>query len=234
MIEGGGVPAYLAYLAGVISFASACVLPIVPAYLLIVAGAGVVPAEGSRRAATVRYALLFLVGFAALFVATGATASNVGSRTREALPFFEVAGAIAVGIAGVALLAAPRTSIGTERGLPPLLAVCVLFAGAGFAAAWTPCIGPVLAEILLYGSFSETLREGVLLLILFAAGLATPFLALGLFVARAIGGERMGSPLVLSLSGILLLAMGTTLLTGHFARVTAYLASFGTLIDFGI
>jgi cytochrome c-type biogenesis protein len=238
LIEGGGVPAYLAYLAGVISFASACVFPIVPPYALIVGGFSLAAREAPRPSGAARYAVLFMVGFVALFVVSGATASLLGSRVREALPAFEAAGAIAVGLVGLALLgirSVTRSWPARSRSLwPAVLAIAAVFAGAGFAAAWTPCIGPVLAEILLYGSFPETLVEGVVLLSLFSVGLATPFLAIALLVGWAVPRVPAEKPLVGKLLALSLLICSALLLTGRFARVTAYLAAFGPLLDFGI
>ncbi|MEX2583891.1 MAG: cytochrome c biogenesis protein CcdA [Gemmatimonadota bacterium] len=244
MIEGGGVPYWLAFVAGLLSFASACVLPIVPGYGVLIAGISL-SEEGGRTgrwpSSTVRYALLFLLGFGLLFVLSAATATFAGDWIRARLSLFEAAGAVAIGLLGLALLGRSLSSTLAGRAggrrWTAAAGVAALAGGAGFAAAWTPCIGPVLAEILLYGTFPETLVEGVILLTVYTAGLATPFLfigvALGWLVDRfSVRAAR--SPRVQGGLGALLLVFSGLLLTGYFARVTAYLAGFGLLFEIGL
>ncbi|MQA90648.1 MAG: hypothetical protein GEU90_10495 [Gemmatimonas sp.] len=244
MIEGGGVPVYLAFVAGIVSFASACVLPIVPAFSILVGGLTLVGRQrltaGRGGWTAIRYSSLFILGFGGLFILMSATASEIGSRARDAVPAVEVIGAVTLGIVGLSLAFSSRlrTRDG-ELGLGPhaLLGTCAVGAGAGFAAAWTPCIGPVLAEILLYAAFPSTLAEGIGLLIVYSLGLAVPFLgiafAVGWLMVRVPETGSVGSVLIRGVGAALVLFAGL-LLTGRFAAFTAYLSGYGLAIELGL
>jgi cytochrome c-type biogenesis protein len=245
VIEGGGVPVYLAFLAGIVSFASACVLPIVPAFAIIIAGSVALDGETGRPRRPLRSALrfstFFLLGFAAFFVLSGATAAAIGEWTRRMAPAAELLGAFAVGLFGLTLATSRihrRTAaFGSTAAGQAALSAAALVGGVGFAAAWTPCIGPVLAEILLYGAFPSTLAEGLLLLGIYSSGLATPFLAIGAVVGWSVGrlsptgGWATGARAAL---GMALVVFAGLLLTGEFSALTAYLSGFGFLLEFGL
>ena len=227
----GGVFLPLAFAAGVVSFISPCVLPLVPGYLAGVTGA--VPGSGDRPAVTRTLArsLWFLAGFLAVFLALGAAASALGVLLAAHRGVFDKAAGVFVIAMGMLLIVGgtlPATGLGAmgarvqgaaaSRGGPAAL-------GVAFAFCWTPCIGPVLASILALASTSVTLDQGVLLLLVYGLGLAVPFLLVALAFSRATLAFRAlrrwyrGFQL---LAGITLAAMGVLLFTNQLYVVNIY------------
>jgi cytochrome c-type biogenesis protein len=224
----GGVFLPLVFAAGVVSFVSPCVLPLVPGYLSAVAAAGD-PTAGARR--TLRPSLLFMVGFLLVFLALGATASTLGQALATHRTVFNtVAGGFVVvmGLVMVAGVTLPATGLGhaglvahrvaTARGGPVAL-------GVAFAFCWTPCIGPVLASILVLAGSAATLDQGVLLLLVYGLGLAVPFLLASLAFTRAMRAFRSlrrwyrGFQVI---AGATLVGMGLLLVTDRLWMVNAY------------
>lgn len=219
-----------AYGAGLISFLSPCVLPLIPAYLSVVSGVDLAEIEsGAAREKVIRAAVGFVLGFSVVFVALGATASAVGaafSAYRDV--WARGAGVLAI-VMGLVLLGVIRTQwLLRERRfhvqaakLGPLGAPLL---GAGFAFGWTPCIGPVLGAILAYASTQATVGQGATLLATYAAGLATPFLATAFAFSRLSGTwawfRRHGGT-VNAVAGGLLIVMGLLLVTGQMRVLSA-------------
>lgn len=218
----------LAFGAGVISITSPCCLPLLPGYLGYLTGFS---PEGVReqRGRTFGAALLFVLGFTAVFVALGATASELGALLISyRFSLYQVAGAFILAM-GVALLLEGRVGLfshggdwskrwagGQLWGAPPL--------GAAFAITWTPCIGPVLGAILTLAGTTARLQEGVLLLAVYSLGLGLPFLALGLSVERVRGWLRRfarGASVVRAAASVALVVMGILLLTNHWLQVVS-------------
>lgn len=180
--------AFTAFTAGLASFLSPCVLPLVPIYLAQLVGRSVQQSatqQLSRRLTTFLHAATFVCGFTLAFVALGATASVLGSFLRTHLPLLQQIGGvmlILVGLHLTGLLKTPlqywqkRIEFRPER--PGYLASLLI--GIVFALAWTPCVGPILAAILIMASNTTTLQQGVLLLLIYSLGLGVPFLLLGL------------------------------------------------------
>jgi len=209
--------ALLALLAGVLTFSSPCTLPLVPGYLGYLSGVGC----GRGRAAGA--AALFVTGFALVFTALGAGASSLGSLLLDHRLALERAAGLLVVLLGLFVLGlVPLPFLARER--RPLLGrvrpgpAGALLLGAGFAAGWTPCIGPVLASILALAGTQGTATTGALLLLLYSLGLGLPFLAAALFLDRfrsASGWLRRHAAAVNAASGALLLAMGALIFLGR-------------------
>jgi cytochrome c-type biogenesis protein len=210
----------LAFAAGLLSFVTPCVLPLVPGYLSAVSGAEV--GVGGRR--VVAASLPFIAGFTAVFVALGAAAGAAGGLFDDnRLLVLKVAGLVVVvfGFAFMGLLpfpflerlAAPGLIEGARRrGSSALL-------GGAFGVCAAPCIGPVLASILALAGESSTVAQGSLLLAVYSAGLALPFLLVGIGFDRAIGAfrwlrDRYG--VLRAVSGGLLVALGLLLFFDRF------------------
>lgn len=218
-----------AALAGLLSFLSPCVLPVVPAYLTFLTGLGL--EEDAPRGRVLAHASAFVLGFGAVFVLLGLSASALG-RLLQALELdlARLGGLLLLGFAALLLGFGPRAwqrewRIHLQRKPAGLLGSALV--GVTFAAGWTPCIGPVLGGILTLAATSERLGQGALLLTAYTLGLALPFLALGLAWGRAVGALRRLRPWVPWLhraSALLLAALGVLLLTGGFATLSAYLA----------
>ena len=218
-----GLSLPLVFLAGVVSFASPCVLPLLPGYVAII---------GSAGSSKWRASIAFLAGFLVVFVALGASASALGGLLVEHRRLLDVIAGSLIGLMGLVMLGAlaspfagrlsnltMRLSERTRsRGGPFAL-------GVAFAFCWTPCIGPILASVLAYAAASSTLREGVTLLFVYALGLATPFLAASLLLNRAPRLSprlRNATRLAHASSGALLVVMGVLVLSGKLYLINSY------------
>jgi cytochrome c-type biogenesis protein len=221
----------LAFAAGVVSFASPCVLPLVPGYLSFVTGARA--AEGTRRSPVISI-LLFVLGFTIVFTLLGAFAGTFvrffrGEWFQRAAGLVVVLlGALMIGYAarwGSPALYAERRPL-LERFRPGTVGALPL--GVAFAAGWTPCIGPVLAGILAIAASGGT-GKGIGLLLAYSAGLGVPFLLIGLGVDRsmaAFGWIRRRYRAIAAVSGALLVAAGVLLITGQLQRLTTKLSGY--------
>ena len=242
MTDVGSLSLGLAFVAGLLSFLSPCVLPLVPSYVTFVTGMTLdeLTARGrhaARRHATL-HALLFVLGFTLVFVALGATATALGAALRRALPLLQQLGGVVIAGFGLSLLGVLRVpSLMRERRVhlasKPAGIAGSLLVGVAFGAGWTPCIGPVLASILLYAGMEATMTRGMLLLVAYSLGLGIPFLvaAVGFnwYLAGARRVMRWLRPLELG-AGALLVVMGVLLFTGRFTALSSFLASFGQLV----
>ncbi|GAC1426319.1 MAG: cytochrome c biogenesis protein CcdA [Ktedonobacteraceae bacterium] len=180
----------VAFVAGLVSFLSPCVLPLVPIYLAQLVGQSVYQSEGekqvsSERLVTFLHAALFVLGFTLAFVALGATASTLGGflRTQQFL-LRQIGGVllILVGLHLTGLLRIPLLYWQKRfefRPARPSYSASVL-TGVVFAIGWSPCVGPILGVILALAGQAATLRQGVILLLVYSLGLGVPFLLLGL------------------------------------------------------
>ncbi|HSR42766.1 MAG TPA: cytochrome c biogenesis protein CcdA [Longimicrobiales bacterium] len=227
----------VAFLAGVLSFLSPCVLPLVPSYVSFVAGVGMeeLEAGGSdvRRTAFL-HSVLFVAGFSAIFVGLGASASFVGQALREYQEWIMRIGGVLVVLFGLHLLGiTPLRFLQRERRLhlrsKPLGFVGTFAVGLTFGAGWTPCIGPILGSILTYAATRERMVEGVQLLAVYSVGLAIPFLlsaaALSWFLAT-FRRFRKYIPWVERASGALLVLVGVLLLSGQFTVLAGWAARY--------
>jgi cytochrome c-type biogenesis protein len=222
----------LAFAAGVVSFASPCVLPLVPGYLSFVTGTRAT--EGPERRPPLVPMLLFILGFTVVFVLLGAFAGTFVRLVRD--EWFQRVAGVLVALLGVLMIgyAVRRGSPGLYAERRPLLerirpgAVGAFPLGVAFAAGWTPCIGPVLGGILAIAAGGGT-GKGVVLLLAYSAGLGLPFLLIGLGVDRsmaAFGWIRRRYRAIAGVSGALLVAAGVLLMTGLFRQVTAQLSRY--------
>jgi cytochrome c-type biogenesis protein len=221
-----------AFAAGVIGFASPCMLPVIPGYLSFVSGVGF-DELGSRTRKVVGSSAAFVVGFGAMFVALGAGAAWFGNALLANRRTLEIVAGIFIVFVGLiyagaplprALLAERRLEVRSER----KGAATATLAGVAFAIGWTPCIGPTLAAILTLAAGGEP-TEGAVLLGVYALGLGLPFLLFGLLFTRALGVvralRRHWRAVSLS-SSALLVAFGVLLATGDLVRLTTQLARF--------
>lgn len=225
----------IALSAGIFSFLSPCVLPLVPSYLTFVTGMSLEDLqEGVNRKATLIHSVLFVAGFSLVFIILGASASFLGQ-------FFRAYEVWIARIGGLVIIALGLHLAGVFR-LVPLLKekrlhladkpagyLGTLGVGMAFGAGWTPCIGPVLGAILTYGFSQDTMWAGVGLLAVYSLGLAIPFLisALALdWFLRVFKRFRRWIPLVEKASGVLLILLGLLLMTGTFTILSGWLTRF--------
>ena len=223
-----------AFGAGLISFLSPCVLPLAPPYLCYLAGASVEALEtqegGRARRDIVVASLLFVAGFATVFVALGATASVVGGLLRQwshALSIVAGLGIIVMGahFLGLFRINAMLREARIEVEKPPGLWSAYLM-GVAFAFGWTPCIGPILAAILAVAGAQETVGQGALLLAVYAFGLGAPFIAAALAMERFLAfsrGFRKQFARLEKATGALLVITGVLFLTGGMQTAATWL-----------
>jgi cytochrome c-type biogenesis protein len=214
-----------AFAVGFVSFISPCVLPLVPGYLSAVSGVSVAEFQSGERklGRVLGPAIVFCLAFTVVFVALGMTATGLGSTLQDSRGTLDrVAGGVIIAL-GVFFLLTPFVPRLNREWRPDALISRAasggpLVAGAAFAFAWTPCVGPTLGSILTAASVQGTLGRGALLLLFYSAGLAVPFLLTAVAFSRATAAFRWLRDrylIVTALSGVVLVAMGVLLLTGE-------------------
>lgn len=221
----------VAFLAGLLSFLSPCVLPLVPSYLSYVTGMSGVAELRSRRHLALLHATLFVVGFSLIFIALGATATAFGRLLNAYQHWLErVGGALIVvfglytmGVLKIGLLSREaRIQLGDK----PLGYLGSVLAGMAFGAGWTPCIGPILGSILLYTSSQADFGRGLSLLLAYSLGLAIPFLvAAGALEAFLGWFQRFRKYIgwVERIAGALLVVVGVMMMFGLFTLLSGWL-----------
>jgi cytochrome c-type biogenesis protein len=226
---------FIALTAGLFSFLSPCVWPLVPSYLSLVTGMSLEDLqEGVNRKATFIHSLLFVFGFSLIFITLGASASFLGQFFREYEVWIARIGGLIIVVLGLHLsgvfkLAPLMREMRVHVNDKPAGYLGTLGVGMAFGAGWTPCIGPILGAILTYGFSQDTMWAGVGLLTAYSAGLAIPFLlsslALDAFL-QTFKRFRRWIPVIEKASGGMLIALGVLLMTGQLTALTAILARF--------
>ena len=225
----------IAFTAGIFSFLSPCVLPLVPSYLAFVTGMSLEDLQdGVNRKATLIHSVLFVVGFSAIFVLLGASASFLGQFFRAYEVWIARVGGAVIIILGLHLAGVFRIApLMRERRIQladePTGYLGTLGVGFAFGAGWTPCIGPILGAILTYGFSQDTMWAGVGLLSVYSMGLALPFLVASLALdqfLKVFKRFRRWIPVVEKASGILLIFLGLLLATGRFTLLSNWLLPF--------
>jgi cytochrome c-type biogenesis protein len=225
---GVGIP--LALAAGLVSFLSPCVLPLVPGYLSTVIG--VTPADlkggvGARRVLVP--SLLFIASFSAIFILLGMSATVIGSTLVNHKHLLEQVGGALIVVMGLVFLATPFVRFfNREWHSESLLRLAgrggPLIAGAAFAIAWTPCTSITLGAILTQAAISSSAAHGALLLAFYSAGLAIPFLLIALAFERmtnALAVVKRHFPVIIGVGGLVMIALGLLILTGEFTILNA-------------
>jgi len=233
-VESTHVTAGLAFLAGLVSFVSPCVLPLMPAYLSFLTGSSVDELRGdlapSARLSAVAHAVAFIVGFTVVFVLFGATATVAGSALRENQVLIARIGGVIVIILGLQMLGILRlkflamdTRFQVQTKKRSYWASGLV--GLAFAAGWSPCIGPILAAILTLAAQEHSVRQGAWLLFVYSMGLAVPFLvtaaALGV-VLPVLGRIKYFLPVIEKTAGAFMILTGVVLVSNWFLRVAGF------------
>jgi len=220
----------LAFTAGLLSFLSPCVLPLIPSYVTFITGMSVEQVQRSRRTALI-HALLFILGFTLIFLALGATASALGRVLLAARDWVARAGGVLIIAFGLYLLGVfDSRALDRERRVhfadKPVGYLGTVLVGVAFGAGWTPCIGPILGSILVYTSTVANLQRGLLLLFVYSLGLAIPFLLAALAIDRFLAAfaRIRGAMVWMSRAGgMLLIVIGLLLVTHYFTWLASYL-----------
>ena len=221
---------FVAFSAGLLSFLSPCVLPLVPSYLGFITGLGLEDITRARRT-TIVHALLFVLGFSAIFILLGAGATLIGQLLLSYKLLIARVGGVLLIVLGLWMFGVFQWgALSQERRIhlsdKPLGYLGTIIVGVAFGAGWTPCLGPILAGILMVAGSEANVGRGIALLSAYSAGLAVPFLLSALAVERFFlffqrFRSRIG--LVNRISGALLIVVGMLLLTGWFATLAGWL-----------
>lgn len=180
----------VAFLAGFLSFFSACILPLIPAYIMYLTGSTIEEEVNERRFFALTRTLGFVLGFTIIFIIMGVSASFIGQvfvRNRDI--FARVSGLVIVAF-GLNMLGVFKFGILNKLNIRAPKKMTNWFSsvlmGMAFAAGWSPCFGPVLGAILIYAGGTETLGQGILLLLIYSLGMAVPFILTSLFINKFI------------------------------------------------
>ena len=220
----------MAFAAGVLSFLSPCVLPLVPSYVGFLTGM-TLDETAARRRLAVGHALLFVVGFSLVFVLLGASATALGGALKHYQSWLQRAGGVLIILFGLVCLGVIRVGWMEQERRPQLRDKPVGFLGSAlvgmaFGFGWTPCIGPVLGAILGLAATSTDVTRGMLLLGVYSAGLALPFLAAAYALDAFLHWFqrfRKYLPWVMRTSGAMLVFVGLLLVSGEFTRLAGWL-----------
>jgi cytochrome c-type biogenesis protein len=237
--SGVGILAALA--AGVVSFLSPCVLPLVPGYLSAVTGVSAAELDDAGWRRVLGPSLIFVASFSSIFILLGLTATGLGSFLNDNKPLLtKISGwlIIAMGVLFVGSLFITR--LNKEWHVDALLSRAgkggPIVAGAAFAIAWSPCIGPTLGAILGAAAASGSAARGALLLAVYSAGLAIPFIATALAFSRmtaAFSVIKRHYQGIVAVGGLILIVMGVLIVTGEFRQLNIeaqhWLSGFGEI-----
>jgi cytochrome c-type biogenesis protein len=244
MIQNVSIPAAL--LAGLVSFLSPCVLPLVPPYLVYLTGATIEhvaneESEAASQRAVMISALLFVLGFSTVFVALGASASLIGGLIRVWSGELAIIAGLVIIVMGLHFLGLTRIGFLMREGRLPIPKPVGLWGayvmGLAFAFGWTPCIGPILAAILSIAAAEATVARGAGLLAVYSAGLGIPFLIAAFMVEQfsSVFARMKGHLATVERAmGVLMIVTGIAFLTGAVTNVSIWLLdTFPSLQSFG-
>lgn len=225
----------IALVAGLVSFLSPCVLPLVPGYISMLSGASMDELKAGGDAAlgarVFRNAIAFVIGFSVVFISLGASATAVGAFLLARRTVFNVVAGIVIIIFGLHLTGLIKIPFlyrdaRLNAGAPKRGVLGAFVLGFAFAFGWTPCIGPILAGILAVAATRSTVFEGMFLLAVYSAGLAIPFLLTSLGVGRFLkfyGRFKKHLQAVEVGSGVLLILIGILIAFNRFTILSGYL-----------
>jgi len=218
-----GVGIFAALAAGVVSFLSPCVLPLVPGYLSAVSGVSAAELEDAGWRRVLAPSLLFVASFSAIFIVLGLSATGIGSLVQDNKELLtKVSAALIIAMGVLFVLSLFVTRLNREWHVDALLSRAgkggPVVAGAAFAIAWTPCIGPTLGAILSAAALSDSAGRGAFLLAVYSAGLAIPFLLTAVAFSRmttAFAVVKRHYQAIVASGGLILIAMGVLIWTNQ-------------------
>ena len=220
----------ISFTAGLLSFLSPCVLPLVPSYITFITGMSLEDVQHARRSALL-HAFLFVIGFSTIFILLGAGATAMGQVLRAYEAWITRIGGVLIIIFGLYLLGIFNvTAFSTERRFhlsdKPTGYLGTVLVGIAFGAGWTPCIGPILGSILTVTASTADFSSGMMHLAMYSLGLAIPFLLAAVALQHFLGFfTRFRSKLiwVQRVSGVLMIVIGLLLVTNYFTILATYL-----------
>jgi len=222
-----------ALVAGLLSFFSPCILPLIPAYFAFITGLSLEELTDKNqkglRARVIRSTLSYVLGFSLVFILMGASASLIGGAVYQYRDWIRVIGGVMIVLFGIHMTGLLRLRVlDFERRLhfqkKPIHFLGTFFVGMAFGAGWSPCIGPLLGSILIVAGSQETVANGIALLSVYAVGLAIPFLVLSIFVDSLLTFLKKASWSIKYINitaGVLLLGLGVLLITNKLSLISA-------------
>lgn len=238
MIGAENVSVLVAFTAGLISFLSPCILPMIPSYLAFITGISLEELSQDQnlkkvRKSVITNSLFFILGFSILFIAMGASATFVGKFLAKNIRWFEIIGGSLVVILGLHFAGLFKLKfLERERKIhldkKPLGIIGTVLVGMAFGAGWTPCVGPILGSILTMAAATQNVAKGIILLISYSVGLGIPFLLTGLLIHKFFEyfkTIRKYFRVITLVGGILLVIIGLLLITGYFTTISSFLGA---------
>jgi cytochrome c-type biogenesis protein len=223
----------VAFTAGLLSFLSPCVLPLVPSYVTFITGMQLDDVTRSRRT-TLLHAVMFVIGFSLIFIALGAGATALGQLMLAYRTWIARAGGVIIVLMGLWMLGVFRfDALQQERRMhlsdKPIGFFGTIIVGIAFGAGWSPCLGPTLGAILMMAANQSEMAKGIGLLAAYSGGLAVPFLLSALLIDRFLVffqkfKRNIGT--VNRIAGVLLIVVGVLMFTGWFERLAAMLQRY--------
>jgi cytochrome c-type biogenesis protein len=222
----------IAFSAGLLSFLSPCVLPLIPSYVTFITGLSLDDVQHARRAALL-HGMLFVLGFTLIFLALGAGATLLGQTLLQYRDWISRIGGVVIIIFGLYLLGVLNIGFfSRERRVhltdKPVGYFGTLVVGIAFGAGWTPCLGPILSSILLYTSTQADFARGMWLLLAYSLGLAVPFLLSAVAIERfTVFFQRMRKQMlwISRASGVAMIVIGIMLVTNYFTVLASWLTT---------
>ncbi len=230
------VTVLVALSAGLLTFLSPCILPIFPSYLAFISGISVEELSHENnlkiaRKTVIVNSLLFILGFSIIFILLGASATFIGKFLDKNIRWFEIFGGTFVIILGLHFAGIFKLRfLDREKKIhlseKPVGFLGAALVGMAFGAGWTPCVGPMLGAILAVAASTQDIFKGIVILISYSVGLGIPFFISGLIVHKFLEHFRRIKKyfrIISTIGGILLIIIGTLLITGYFTSLTSYL-----------
>lgn len=232
MEETASLGIVIAFTAGLLSFLSPCVLPLIPSYVTFITGLSLDDVQNARRTALI-HGTLFVLGFTLIFLAMGAGATMLGQALLRHRDWISRVGGVIIIIFGLYLLGVLNIGfMARERRFhvadKPVGYLGTVVVGIAFGAGWTPCLGPILGSILVYTSSQADLGRGMWLLLAYSLGLAVPFLLSAVAIERfSAFFQRMRKQMVWvsRVSGVVLIGIGVLLVTNYFTVLASWLTT---------
>jgi len=227
----------VAFTAGLISFLSPCVLPLIPSYMAFITGISLEELSVHENLKKIRLtvvwnSLLFIGGFSSIFIAMGASATFLGTFLQENIRWFEIIGGSVVIILGLHFAGLFKLKfLERERKFhlknKPLGFLGTFVVGMAFGAGWTPCVGPILGSILTLAATTQDVAKGIVLLLFYSLGLGIPFFLAGILLHKFFEyfkTIRKYFRIITAVGGILLIIVGVLLISGYFTAMFSYLS----------
>lgn len=231
------VSVIVALSAGLISFLSPCILPLIPSYLAFITGVSIEELTLQESIKQVRKkvivnSLMFILGFSLIFIALGASATFLGQFLSQNIRWFEIIGGAVIILFGIHFTGIFRLKfLDREKKVhlkqKPLGYLGTLLVGIAFGAGWTPCVGPILGSILALAATTQNILKGVILLAFYSAGIGLPFFISGLIIHKFFEyfkAIRKYFKIITAVGGILLIVVGILLISGYFSTMSAFLS----------